>query len=439
MRIAWFTPAVGDSGIVEYSRRVLAAMRVVADPVLFSHGPPEGFPAGVPTVDYEADPAALAELPRYDAVFYNLGNHPHYHGPIWDVSRTYPGIHILHDRVLHHFYFGHLVDNRHEPDTYRRTMIEHYGWRGAAFAERMLSREPTLRPGNLEIGEFDFLGVAARGAKAVVVHSSWHAEAVRAAWRGPVCTLWLPAHGAPTVAVAASEGRLKANDQRVMLLTLGHVEFNKHPDKVVSVLARDGRLADRAEYVIAGPAHPDLPYVHELGAAIAAASLGHTVSLIGYLSPAELDRWAAAADVFVNLRDPNFEGCSASLMYQLPLGKPVVVYRTGSFAELPDDVVVKVTPGDERELARALRELVYNPARRAQVGSAGRRFAEAKSVQNYVKELLAFVQELGATTAQTRVTTRVGQELAALSIDPRLVSLPHLDAEMLKLFGVCRR
>lgn len=394
MRIAWFSPTAGESGIVEYSRRVLAALREVAEPVLFSRGPAEQFPAGVETVDYEADPGALTKLDRYDAVFYNLGNHPHHHGAIWQVSCTHPGIVILHDRIMHHFYYGHLVDDLHDPGAYRQRMTDLYGRRGAAFAERMLTIDPEARPTEREIGEFSFLEEAVRAARGVVVHSRWHAEAVRAAWDGPICTLWLPGYPAP--AHAGPERRLKAADRRVMLLTLGHVEFNKHADKVVSVLARDAQLTAHAEYVIAGFAHPTSPYVQRLNAAIAGASLARTVSLIGYLSPSELDQWAAAADVFVNLRDPNFEGCSASLMYQLPFGRPVVVYATGSFSELPDDAVVKVTPDDERELANALRELVYSHQRRAEVGAAGRRFAEGRSVPLYVKELTAFAGQVGA-------------------------------------------
>src|SRR5437879_1083278 len=122
MRIAWFTPASGESGVVEYSRRVLAALRTVADPVLFSHGPAEHFAEGVETVDFGAEPDVLGQLGRYDAVFYNLGNHVHYHGAIWDVAKSHPGIVVLHDRGLHHFFLEYFAGRMRTPEQYHARM-----------------------------------------------------------------------------------------------------------------------------------------------------------------------------------------------------------------------------------------------------------------------------------------------------------------------------
>jgi glycosyltransferase involved in cell wall biosynthesis len=429
MRLAWFTPASGESGIVEYSRRVLRALRPICEPVLFSDGPAEGFPEDVEAIDFAANPQALEQLNSFDAVFYNLGNNVQYHGAIWEVSNAHPGILVLHDRVLQHFFLGYYADRAQNPDAYRQRMSALYGVQGKLVAAQMLDRHrrPDL---DTELLEYSFIEDAVRRAQGVVVHSAWHAEAVRATWGGPICTLWLPIHGSPPAQAPPS-----SDDSRVTVLTLGHVEFNKHADKVVGVFARDPDLAARARYLIAGVFHPDSPYVRELSEEISSHSLAGTVELLVYLSSTELDAQAAAADVFVNLRWPNYEGCSASLMYQLAFGVPVVVYRSGSFAELPDDAVVKVTPGDDAELHRRLRELVVNERRRRQVGAAGRRFAELRSPAAYARQVVDFAADVAAWGPGFGVANRVGQRLAELGADSRLEGVERVSREIVTLFG----
>jgi glycosyltransferase involved in cell wall biosynthesis len=434
MRIAWFSPGSGESGIVEYSRRVLGAMRTRATPVLFCAGAAERFPEGVETIDFTAEPDALAELGAYDAVFYNLGNNLKFHGQIWEAARTHPGILVLHDRVLHHFFVEYFQHRMRSPERYLQRMLELYGPASADVAAHMLDPRRWSNVTSEEFLRYSFIEEAVSVARGVVVHSHWHAEAVRRAWSGPLCELWLPSNS-----VSRPPTRPGRGGDRVTLLTLGHVEFNKHADKVVRAFARDPELAAHARYLIAGAYHPDSPYVRQLGEEITARSLAGTVSLLGYLSPTELDEHAAAADVFVNLRRPNLEGSSASLMYELAFGKPVIVYRSGSFAELPDDAVVKVTPEADGELHHRLRELVFDERRRERIGAAARRFAESRSLPSYARELVAFAADVGAWAPRLEVADRVGRELAALGVDPRLEGIEAITREAVTLFGMPRR
>lgn len=437
MRVAWFTPGAGSSGVVDYSRRVLAALQTVADPVLFTPGPAEGFPSALKVYDFVADPDSLETLEKYDAVFYNLGNHHRYHGAIWDVARSVPGIVVLHDRILHHFFLGYFADRLKNPAAYRERMIQLYGWQGARFADRMLARHD--EPDPEELLTYSFIEEALRVAKGVVVHSRWHADAVRAVWGGPVCTLWLPVQSRQGAKPASTLGATAAaGDRRVALVTLGHVEFNKHPDKVVLALARDLELSARARYLIGGSYRPDSDYVRQLGRVITGNSLARTVRLLGYLSPGELDSLADSADVFINIRDPNFEGCSASLMYELPLGKPVVVYDSGSFSEVPDNAVVKVSPGDQPGLARVLWELVNNEPMRLEIGKAGQRFAERWSLPAYAGALADFAADVAAWAPRIKVADRVGRTLAELGIDPTLCGVERITQETVELFDYPR-
>src|SRR5207237_8902790 len=71
-------------------------------------------------------------------------------------------------------------------------------------------------------------------------------------------------------------------------------------------------------------------------------------------------RWAlmAACEVCVSLRSPNMGETSGSVIRALTLGKPLVVSDVGWFAELPDEVAVKVPAGEgETNALRAALEL----------------------------------------------------------------------------------
>ena len=87
--------------------------------------------------------------------------------------------------------------------------------------------------------------------------------------------------------------------------------------------------------------------------------------------------WAlmAACDVCVNLRSPTMGETSGSVIRQLSLGKPVVVSDVGWFAELPDDVALKVPVDDDETetLDAALELLARDEGARAAMAAAGAR------------------------------------------------------------------
>jgi glycosyltransferase involved in cell wall biosynthesis len=432
LRVAWFTP-VREGAIAEYSRGVLAALVRLCEPRLFCHGPADHLPAGISVADLAAEPEALADLASFDAVFYNFGHDCRQHVWIFDVARLHPGIGILHDRTLHRFFVDYYLQHLRRPDLYITRMAEQYGVPGLTAAHRVLGPRldsESARLNDHDLLRFTFTEEALRLATGAVVHSRWHGAIVRKFWSGPLCEAWLPTQRPSASSIPAESRREESVDDRLTLMTVGRVEPSAHVADVIELLAEHPDLAARTRYVIAGPSDPADPYVRELTATIAESRLGGTVTMLGQLPPVEVDRYARAADVFVNLRNPDVEGCSMSLMYELPFGKPVITYDSSSFAELPDEAVAKVATGDGAGLRRRLEELIASAARRQAIGTAAKRFADGHGARDYAQELLRFAehaadavdwqpiaQEASRAVAE-RIAAHIGDTLASLGVKP---------------------
>ena len=271
-------------------------------------------------------------------------------------------------------------------------------------------------------------------AEGVVVHSESHAEAVRAHWAGPLASLFLPTY--PTDWSADSAQAPTTTGHRQLLLTVGHVNPNKHIHSIVDALATDPALARRVRYVVIGAYDGDSRYFKMLQSRIAHARLESTVELLGYQSDAELERLKAEASVFVNLRHPNLEGGSASLMRQLPAGKPILVYSSGVFAEVPEDAVVRTGLAPE-QIASTLTRLLDNPDEATSVGRRGREWVRDLTPERYASRLLAFMDaEVPPVRPVLRLGERVAGELAAFGIDPALPVIDRVAAEIATLVPI---
>ena len=87
----------------------------------------------------------------------------------------------------------------------------------------------------------------------------------------------------------------------------------------------------------------------------------------------------AACDACVLLRAPTMGETSGSAIRTLSLGKPLVVSDVGWFAELPDDVALKVPVGGDEEIAAldAALERLADPGDRRAHGRGGARVRRA--------------------------------------------------------------
>ncbi|MFI4989751.1 MAG: glycosyltransferase [Solirubrobacterales bacterium] len=420
MKIAWFTPFHVESAIGEFSRHVTDELARVADVELWVPGDGPLLESELPMVGFNADSPHLSDLHQYDAIVYNLGNHLAFHGEIYKVSAAHPGAVILHDRALHHLFADLWLTGEHpEPVRYIQAMGAYYGADGASVAQESLQggRRPVWES-EQDLLRYPLYEQSIAGALGVVTHSQGQALDVAQRWLGPVAALRLPCYR-ETLACAARAPRA-APSERLRLLTVGHVNSNKQVDRVVKVLAADPQLAARFSYRVVGPDGGDTAYARGLRRLIEQHADVLDVVLVGRVSDEQLEAELAAADAFVNLRHPNIEGGSASLMRQLAYGRPVLAFDSGFFGEIPGEALLRVPVADFGAVARQLHALVTDAAMRERVGRAAREFAEACSERTYVEDLLRLIEQGRSAAPALRLLDLVARELGRMQVDPRL-------------------
>jgi glycosyltransferase involved in cell wall biosynthesis len=407
VRIAWFTPILAPSAIAQFSRHVVEGLTRVGVSVelwVDEERGDEGLPA--PVINYTASPDALAGLGAYDHVVYNMGNSVQFHDAMYRVLSRVPGVVVLHDMVLHHFFLERLQHGA-SLEAYLVDMELQYGEKVRRRAEASTRTGGAPFPANdHDLAQYPYFLPALRSAEGVVVHSTEHRRLIEASWCGPVLSSFFPAYGELAAELQGSKG---AATDRVRLLSFGLINRHKCIDRVIDALALVPDVRQRFEYVVLGRGDPAV--VAELQRRIAASELEGCVRLVGHQPEDMLRAEIAAADMFINLRDPAIEGGSASLMMQLAAGKPVVVHPTGCFADVPDAALMKVPAGATPELAAAIVRLAADPDLRQSIGDAARNYCLGASVERYVELLVEFLPSVRSWRPLFGLTRGVGSIL----------------------------
>jgi glycosyltransferase involved in cell wall biosynthesis len=369
MKVAYYSPLPpARSGIADYSALLLPALSERLEVVV-------------------ARPGRFRRTPEADVALYHIGNDPRMHGWIVDRLRRRPGVVVLHEFVLHHLISG-ITLARKDRAGYRNAMDREAGLAGRLLATAVIEAwiEPLweTRPQDFPLAR-EVLDLAT----GVIVHAHDLARRVRGAgFRGPVWVIPMAAWPVPAIQPAEVDGD-------PLFGCFGHITESK---RVPQLLAAFAALRER---------RPDarLLLVGSLGERVPPFELPEGVYRDDYVPEGRLWALMAACDAHVSLRWPSMGETSAVALRALSLGKPLVVSDAGSFAELPDEVALKV-PVDEREheaLVSALELLAANPVRRRAMGEAALALAEGEHRLDRVADLYASaLHEAVAAEAATR-------------------------------------
>lgn len=318
----------------------------------------------------EADaPGAGDRLPLYQ-----MGNNPH-HAAIRELALRVPGVVMLHDVVLHHL----LVERTlalGSYEAYEEALAADHGWIGRAVTR------PRWWGGYSDAALFALPAhrTLLSRQRGTLVHSRWAAATIAGddpelAVRAVPMAVPLPPLPDADAARAMRRG-WGVPDGVPLLGSFGFQTPIKRTLTAVRALAEPG--LENAWLAIVGEVSADLDFA----AAARRAGVEDRVVITGFVPFAELQTAIAATDLCINLRYPSAGETSASLLRVLALGRPAVVSDYGQFAELPEEVALRVpldgvagdgAGGEAGSLAAAAAELLAAPRRLAAMGRAARR------------------------------------------------------------------
>jgi hypothetical protein len=191
----------------------------------------------------------------------------------------------------------------------------------------------------------------------------------------------------------------------------GHLNENKRVPQLLRAFGDFERTHPDARLLLVGAEAPGFRLLAEVPDGVIREP---------YVEEDRLMRLIAACDAVVLLRAPTMGETSGSAIRTLSLGKPLVVSDLGWFAELPDDVALKIPVGDgeEEALADALETLAVTVTRERMREAA---LAYVRDVHglDHVADLYvaALEQAAGSAAVEAAVLQDVAAAAAATGAD----------------------
>ncbi|MSV28085.1 MAG: hypothetical protein EXQ52_04985 [Bryobacterales bacterium] len=335
------------SGVADYSATLLDALRQFGDVVTGAHS------------------AAGVHL-------YHLGNNP-LHLDIYRRAIRTPGVVVLHDAVLHHFFLGTLREQE-----YIEEFVYNYGewsrglaaqyWKGRARsgASRSYFERPMLR----RVGE---------SARAVIVHNAAAAEMVRAhAPRARIIEiphLFAPPPPIDAVEVLRLRASLGLSPRTFLFGVFGFLREPKRMAAVLRVFAKvhsqmpDTRLLIEGECVSASLARllDSIPH-------------GSGVIRVGYSPERQFWQLASATGACINLRYPAAGETSGIAIRMMGIGKLVLLHEGKETESFPETACLRIAPGlaEETMLAESMLWVTASPRLADEIGERAKAHIRAE-------------------------------------------------------------
>ncbi|MCS7464248.1 glycosyltransferase family 4 protein [Paenibacillus doosanensis] len=366
-KIAYFSPLNPvRSGISDYSEDLLPYLKEYYEIDVFV---PNGFEIENKIIKMNFNIKTHEEFPRlyaqkeYSSVVYHMGNNYHAHKEIYELMLQYPGIVVLHDFSLHHFYAAKTLENGNFK-AYEDEMFYSHGNEGLLEVERFVKGEipPIWETNSLQFPlNLRVLDTAA----GVIVHSRFAQKLLHEiASYVPITVAPIPApyiaEDIETVHRNKIDARnyLNLDPNKLIFSTLGFTNHTKRVDKILEALydLKKEKFLEDFKFYIVGQVADNYPLEDK----IRRLGLTNEVVITGFVDLQDFDRYIAASDICFNLRYPTQGENSASLLRIMGHGKPVITTDIGSFSEFPEDIVSKVSYGKEEkeDIVNCLRKLL---------------------------------------------------------------------------------
>lgn len=397
IRVGWLSPLTPDSGVGTFTHFVTAGFPTEINgeqidlSLLYVHS--DRLYTSDRRLIQLHDWAGFENiLSLFDVLIYNIGNNAKNHHTIFQLLRRAPGIVICHDYTYQHYIAGECVERRQSPWAYAALSAKYKGEEAIDIitSSRITSRlhSPIFGPWDTDYAQTaSFCEPFVRLGSAVIVHSKFAYDEVSRVFSGPIWQLSMPFDQKHHVFDDDHKFSLSHRTQ-INLVSFGHIGRNKCLEEVLIAIGQSEWLKENTRFTIAGfPS--DEHYLSRLRLAVSEQHLENVVSFELSISEERLAKISSMADMFINLRYPNTEGASVSLVEQLNTGKPVLVYNTGCYSELPDNAAVKIDEiRSSLAIKLALENALSDRKKLKAIGRNGREYARRMDCMTYAQKLI---------------------------------------------------
>jgi glycosyltransferase involved in cell wall biosynthesis len=321
LTVGFFSPLPpARSGIAGYSAELLRALE----------------PLGSVKVNAR-DAAAGIDVPLY-----HLGNN-RLHREIYGHALETPGVAVLHDAVLHHFFLG--GENERE---YVAEFVYNYGHWSEDLA-RELWRRRSRSAADPEYFRYPMIKRVVERSRAVIVHNPRAAALVHDHGRGTtvheIPHLFAPPADLPSQSeVIRWRAGLGVATHTFLIGVFGHLRESKRLLALLRAFQRARRSADMLLLVAGDFVSSDLSRSVE-------PLLGNDAGIIriGYLDEGDFWTCASAVDACINLRYPMAGETSGIAIRLMGLGKTVLLSAGHETSRFPESACVRIDPGQAEE------------------------------------------------------------------------------------------
>jgi len=277
-----------------------------------------------------------------DVPLYHLGNNP-LHREIYQYALDTPGVAVLHDAVLHHFFLGGENEQR-----YIAEFVYNYGHWSEDLAHELWRRR-SRSAADPEYFRYPMIKRVVQRSQAVIVHNPRAAalvhEHVRGATVHEIPLLFdLPADLPPPSEVIRWRARLGVPANTFLVGVFGYLRESKRLLALLRAFQRARRSADMVLLIAGDIVSTDLarsvePMLRD----------DPGILRIGYLEDREFWLCASAVDACINLRYPMAGETSAIAIRLMGLGKTVLVSAGDETSRFPEAACVRIDPGQAEE------------------------------------------------------------------------------------------
>ena len=296
-----------------------------------------------------------------DIHLYHLGNNQ-LHREIYRRALKTPGVVVLHDTVLHHFFLGTLGESE-----YIAEFIYNYGGWNEDLA-RALWKNRSRSAADPVYFRYPMIKRVVERSLTVIVHNPGAASIVEKHVPGAIIHeiphLLEPPPIPPGYEVIRLRHELGIGAQTFLFGVFGHLRESKRLSTVLRAFHRARTAADIALLVAGEFASSDLARSLE--------PLLHTEGVLraGYVPESGFWRQAAAVDACISLRYPTAGETSGITIRLMGLGKPVILTSSCETSRFPDSACLRVDagPAEEEMLAEYMVWLARFPGDARAVG-----------------------------------------------------------------------